>query len=516
MKNKKIDIETILRPIPAERMHELTKEELIILLEGEQQLRKFFERKAEEQEALAEELKEEVLLINGKLARIKCKFFGKSSERSKERPKVVAKGDKDKKKREGVNRLPSERYPNAPVIEKDVDFVEAPVCGSCQGEMKDSGMTEDSEYLTVIPKQYMIVRQKRHKYRCEKCHGCLETAPLIPRIRPGSSFSDELIIDASLSKYCDLIPMERYATMAKRQGFEGLPPQSLIEGTHYLAEFVRGVYNLLKGELCSLKVLAADETPHRMLEGDEKNHWYLWGFSGERSCYFECHDTRAGTVALEVLKDASCDVLLSDVYSGYGKAVKDVNILRGERGLNPITNAFCNAHARRKFKEAEAIFAEAKYYIDQYQEIYKLEKSFKETPILNSRQKMKVIFEEMKERAQRDMDACSSKSAMGVALNYFIKNYDGLTLFIGNLLVPIDNNAQERNLRSSVIGRKTWYGTHSKKGAETMAILFSIVESCKLNKINPRSYFTKLIKDLHSQKLPYTPKQFLEQANPPN
>ena len=80
------------------------------------------------------------------------------------------------------------------------------------------------------------------------------------------------------------------------------------------------------------------------------------------------------------------------------------------------------------------------------------------------------------------------------AINYFINNYEGLTYFIQDPEVPIDNNAQERLLRNPVIGRKTWFGTHSIKGAITTAILFSLIETCKLNKVNPREYFKELIK----------------------
>ena len=106
--------------------------------------------------------------------------------------------------------------------------------------MSDSGMTEDSEFLTVIPKQYLVVRLMRHKYRCTNCHGDLVTAPAPPRIKEGSAYSDEMAIDVAMTKYCDLVPIERYARMAEREGMKGLPPQSLIESTHYLAEFVRG------------------------------------------------------------------------------------------------------------------------------------------------------------------------------------------------------------------------------------------------------------------------------------
>ena len=72
--------------------------------------------------------------------------------------------------------------------------------------MEDSGLTEDSEYLTVIPKKFLIVRQKKHKNRCGICHGDIQTAPGQPRLAPGSSYGDEVIVDVALSKYCDLIP----------------------------------------------------------------------------------------------------------------------------------------------------------------------------------------------------------------------------------------------------------------------------------------------------------------------
>lgn len=64
-----------------------------------------------------------------------------------------------------------------------------------------------------------------------------------------------------------------------------------------------------------------------------------------------------------------------------------------------------------------------------------------------------------------------------------------------------------------MIGRKTWYGTHSKQGAETAAILFSLVESCKLNQLNPREYFKRLVKDLQQGLAPYTPQEF-KRSNP--
>ena len=212
-----------------------------------------------------------------------------------------------------------------------------------------------------------------------------------------------------------------------------------------------------------------------------------------------------------------CEYLVSDVFSGYHKSVKQMNKLRSPQGLPLMKNVYCNAHARRKFKEAivanKEFPDEAQYFVDIYKKIYRLEKIAKARPVhktlpnrvLKVRRLMSPLFEQIKERAMRDIGGHSSKSAMGKAMNYLLKNYEELTLFVTNSDLPIDNNSQERLLRSPVVGRKTWTGTHSKRGAQTAAILFSLVESCKLNQLNPREYFKKLVEDLHRGGKAYTP-----------
>ncbi|NOT81012.1 MAG: transposase [Bacteriovoracaceae bacterium] len=77
-------------------------------------------------------------------------------------------------------------------------------------------------------------------------------------------------------------------------------------------------------EVLSSKVLHADETPHKMLEGDEIYHWYLWGFFTTKGCYFEAHGTRSGDVAFKNLEKSAAEFLLTDGFAGYGKAVKDL------------------------------------------------------------------------------------------------------------------------------------------------------------------------------------------------
>ncbi|HKZ42094.1 MAG TPA: IS66 family transposase, partial [Candidatus Hodarchaeales archaeon] len=323
--------------------------------------------------------------------------------------------------------LPSERYPNAPRIERHVEFQEPPNCKCCSEKLADSGMTEDSEYLTVVPKQFVVVQEKRHKYRCEKCHGDIQTAPVPPRIKSGSGYSDDMMLDVAMSKYCDLIPIQRYVAMAERSDVPDLPQQSLIETTHYVADFTRSAYELLLQEVISETVLRADETPHRMLEGDKNSNWYLWGFSSTKAAYFEAHDTRSGDVASAFLEKSSCYFLMSDVYSGYGKAVREPNEARLAANKPLIQNVYCNAHSRRRFKESKIRFhEEAQFFIDKYKEIYRLEALTVDKPpeeILAIRKEMSPHFEDMKMRAIALIPAFPTKSSMGKALSYFLENF---------------------------------------------------------------------------------------------
>ncbi len=101
-------------------------------------------------------------------------------------------------------------------------------------------------------------------------------------------------------------------------------------------------------------------------------------------------------------------------------------------------------------------------------------------------------------------------------IEYFLKNYGELTYFLTREDLPIDNNSQERLLRSPVIGRKTWYGTHSKRGAQTNAVLFTLIETCKLNKANPRDYFKDIVHAIHEKREIFTPSEYVQTKSEKN
>jgi hypothetical protein len=97
-----------------------------------------------------------------------------------------------------------------------------------------------------------------------------------------------------------------------------------------------------------------------------------------------------------------------------------------------------------------------------------------------------------------------------------LTNQPGLTLFLSDLEIPISNAFAERSIRNPVVGRKTWLGTHSEKGAKTSAIHFSLMESCRLNEVNPREYYNHLAKLKLSNQTLITPFEFKDsQGNDP-
>ena len=505
--------EELFTPLTKTQLSQLSREEVDSFVEAQSRVIEGLSRENLSLKARREELKQITLEVDEEYITIKGKVV---TSVSSSKPEDKEKKPSKKKKKQKVQ-LPSERYPEAEVIEQEVSFAQAPNCGLCGEEMESSGMFEISEYLTVTPAVFQVIRQKREKCRCKSCHGDLKTAPAPPRICPGGAYSDKMIIDVALSKYCDLIPVERYAAIAGRSGLIDLPPQSLIQLTHYLADFVKLVYDRIREEVLEKQVIHADETPHKMLEGGGKTKtgklktWYLWGFSDNQgSSYFEVRNTRSGDVASELLKESNCEFLVSDVFSGYNKAVRETNIYRKEHDQLLIKNVYCNAHAYRKFRDLED--EDFKDICDLYKKIYRLEGIALRRPtaerLLKARSKMTNLYEQIKQKSLERLLNYSAKSGPAKAMKYFLKNYDSLTLFIGQAEVPIDNNPQERQLRNPVVGRKTWYGNHSLKGARTTAILFSIVESCKLAGINPREYFKQLVSDLHRGKELYTPAEY--------
>lgn len=143
-----------------------------------------------------------------------------------------------------------------------------------------------------------------------------------------------------------------------------------------------------------------------MLEGSPTKSWYLWGFSTPTLCFLECRDTRSGDVASDILLNSNCQILVTDVFSGYGKAIRISNIERKKSDKALIQNANCNAHARRYFFKPRLHYKEAEFYLEHYHQIYQLNSDSKGKPhaeILELREQMRPRFEAMKKMAMEEL-----------------------------------------------------------------------------------------------------------------
>jgi len=412
-------------------------------------------------------------------------------------------------KKKDTIKLPSEKFPELTIEEKTISREELPTSPYCNETMSESGLYNTNETLEVDPKRYYIQRTKREKYTCKKCHGSMLNTPTKPRIVPSSNYGDSIIIDVTLSKFCDLIPIERYSAIASRSGIKGLPPQSLIGLTNHLAVFLKKVLAKIKAEAQSSWTLQADETPHKMLEGDDKKNWYLWGFFSSKGCYFEACNTRSGDVAYNFLIDSKAKYLVTDGYTGYKKAIKQIY----DKNKRKILNIFCNSHSFRYFRDANNNWHnEVEFFLHTYGEIYRLEEIVNsltnDNEKLAKRKEMQPLFEKMKKRAIELQEGVMPESLLKKSINYFLNHYEGLTVCTSNIDIPLDNNLSEREMRSPVVGRKTWIGTHSKRGAKTMSTHFSIIHSCKMVGINPRDYYPWIVQRIHDKKDILTPYEY--------
>jgi transposase len=188
-----------------------------------------------------------------------------------------------------------------------------------------------------------------------------------------------------------------------------------------------------------------------------------------------------------------------------------------------------NDHGRRYFFSAQE-HELGKKALETYDQIYAIETKVQQlvkqpkyeqpqnsAEALKLRQTADPLFEKIYDLSCEILLDHAPGTSVGQAANYFLNNLTGLTRFLTDLDIPISNAPAERSVRNPAVGRKTWLGTHSRKGAETSAILFSIFESCRLNQLNPREYCHHVAELYRTGQPLITPFQFkqLKKPKPP-
>lgn len=122
--------------------------------------------------------------------------------------------------------------------------------------------------------------------------------------------------------------------------------------------------------------------------------------------------------------------------------------------------------------------------------------------------KSKPVIDEMNKWLMEKYINARSESKFKSAIEYTLKNWQELALFLQIPEVPLTNNEAERTIRQAVMGRKNFYGSRSIDGADVAAIIYSVIVSCKKVKLDPRNYLREAIKLCAEGKIPQTPLEF--------
>jgi len=375
--------------------------------------------------------------------------------------------------------------PVLPIVEQIHELPESdracPVCGGTLAEMGDQ--TEDSEEVTVVERRFALVRHRRKKYRC-RCNACVVTAPAPPKLAPGSRYSIEFAVEVAASKYLDHLPLERQARIMAREGL-AVDSQTLWDQINVLARHLQPTANAIRHAVLDSPVVGADETPWRLMGGDPKR-WWVWALTNGDLVAHAILDSRSKEAARSVL-GAYRGIVIADGYGAYEALA---------RAGPSFRLVHCWAHVRRKFVEIEENFpGEAKEALDLIAELYAVE-ALVPSPNGNEdaiRLRAELRASRSREIVRRIRDWAIAQrplpqSGLGKAIDYMLGLWKGLTAFLDDPRIPIDNNAVERALRGVAIGRKNHYGSRSRRGTEVAALFYSLFESAKLAEVEPKSY----------------------------
>lgn len=397
-------------------------------------------------------------------------------------------GDSEHARRHGHGPRPQARLP---VQEKVYELPPSErTCPVCQGTLLEMGnQTEDSEEITVIEPQYVLVQQKRQKYRC-RCNAAVVTAPGPLKLQPGGRYSLEFAVHVATSKFVDHTPLERQVSIMRRGGLE-IDSQTLWDQTDVLAGPLVPVRDALKQQVLQSPVVFADETGWRLIQKGGSQHWTLWEVASEDAVFYQLAPDRSNATGRTLLGDYHGTVMAD----GYG--VYESLSAEGMR----FKLANCWAHAGAKFKEIQENFPQVREVLDLIHKLYEVEQQVPDlrpwTPAAQRAEILELRAKLRREQSKPVIDAIRDwlytqyglpESGFGAAVRYVLNRWQTLKTFLGDPRVPLSNNAAERNLRGAVLGRKNFNGCRSKRGMEVAALFYTLFGSAKLCGVDPHDY----------------------------
>ena len=387
--------------------------------------------------------------------------------------------------------------PRLPVTEEVHDLPEEErTCPLCGGTLRPLGdEAEESEEVTVVERRFVVVKHRRLKYRCT-CNACVVTAPGPVKLIPGGRYSVEFAVEVAASKYLDHLPLERQARIMAREGLDATS-QTLWDQSEILARHLRPTYAAIRTSVLSEPLVHADETtwPYLGKRSKEKpGRFWTWCAATGRAVCYAILPSRSAQAAKEVLGDYR-GIVMADGYSAYESLAKEGG---------GFTLVHCWAHVRRKFVEAEPFFPEESgTMIALIGKLYTVErevpragpeageKAREDEAALRlalRQERSRWIIREIQALLMELKGSILPQSSLGKAVAYTMHLWVGLTRFLEEGAIPLDNNGAERALRGVVVGRKNHYGSKSLRGTQVAALYYTLFETAKLCGEDPKAY----------------------------
>ena len=473
------------------------------------------ENKIQEQQAQIEELKRKLDHMNEVFANAQRARFGQSSEKasyvlSEDQMCLFNEAEKcqDHKAEEPteetftVNAHTRKKKKTIDEMAKDLPVEEVLlklpesqlVCEKCGGTFKPIGKKFVRREMLVIPRQVKILEYYTVTYACDRCEKDTGFAHMKSVHAPAPLMKHSLasassVADVMTKKYVDGLPLARQEKIWAREGVQ-LSRATMANWVIQCTQaWLKPLYKHMKQQLLAQSVIHADETVVQVLKEDGKpatSESRMWLYaSGERSempvRIFEYQPDRSGKRPESFLKGFT-GCLVTDGYAGYNQVAK-------------VTHCGCWAHARRKWREAMpdgATVKTSKAAVGyQYcNKLFTLEKKCADQKAKYRREYRQNIILPVLEEYFCWLDTLDPEkgSKLEDAVRYSRNQKRQLTAFLEHGDVPISNNLAENAIRPFVVGRKNWLFCDTVKGAESSAIVYSLVETAKANGIDPYHY----------------------------
>jgi transposase len=488
--------------ISADRMRQIVREEhpevvarLLASMQAENERLREVLRQIETEKALREQAQ---LNFEENLRILRREIFGKSSERRVEatdRPPDKSQTDAlifsqsaypaPESRENAKAQIPKEIIEH--VIsdeslrsESAVREIANPAASQWQ-ELKN--VFDDVTLLQVHERRYVLELHRKKKYKLKSEFNTSDkdvilTAEGPSGLLPGMNYTTEFVASVVADKYISHMPLERQTREMESLGVKNIKTSTLSRLCALAAVSLESIQKDIFAELKSSDLaLHLDETTWN-IQNKNQNDGYMWIISNRYGSHYTFKPTRSGKVIKELLTDYAGPVL-TDGYEGYN-ALDEADIKQG----------FCWAHARRKFFEIESHDPTVTPILNDIDDLFKIErraKDFSELKILRERES-RIVVDRLNQRLMTEYAATRDGSQKRKAIVYITKRWEGFTYFLTDTRLPLSNNEAERTIRHAVVGRKNYYGAATHGGADTAATLFTIIESCKKNDIDPRTF----------------------------